>query len=169
MSLTKIANCKFLYGSDVDIVTFPHGGDYVQAAVMKLDPSTATWTKLLHGASGARESSTAIRELLKETETKIADLFTTNGWSLPLSGEGGETITLHAVRSPSTANNCGESQNSSLEFINTPNSKSQSGVVFDKDHVNDELPSVLANAEIESAINEQPQDGRVGGFRSIQD
>ncbi|KAH8598628.1 hypothetical protein B0O99DRAFT_738822 [Bisporella sp. PMI_857] len=152
-----LSNCKFLYGPDTDVVTLSYNGGLYQAVAIKFDPFTASWTRFVHSTEGANSSEDAISWLLYETETRIANLFSTNGLCIPLSGDPVQTMTLQRVRSHSAASSSGRSQNSSLEFIATPDSKSENGIAFEEATLVESIP-VEADVEIESAVREHPQE-----------
>ncbi|KAL3419976.1 hypothetical protein PVAG01_08475 [Phlyctema vagabunda] len=153
-----LANCKCLYGPDIEILTFSYNNGLYQAVAMKFDPGAGSWTRFLHSTDRVITSSQAISSLLYETEKKIAELFSTNGWNLPLSGDPVQSMTPRRVQTPPTTNGCGHSGNSSSVLINTPDLKSQNDAVLEGEDLHVESTTVQTKIDVEPAVREFPQE-----------
>ncbi|KAF4624146.1 hypothetical protein G7Y89_g14025 [Cudoniella acicularis] len=114
-----LANLKFLYGPDTEVLTLYHASGY-QAVAMRFDTFNATWTKFLH-ATNAVSTNSAILRLLRETEIETAKRFSANGIGLPFSGEPVQNMSLHRrMHGLSSAESSASSDPSGFEIIATP-------------------------------------------------
>lgn len=155
-TLIKIANCKCLYGPDIEVITFSFGGNY-QAAAMRFDPFTASWTRYLHTKHNAPSSHSAILGLLEKTESELATLFSANGIIVPFSGNAVQIMTLHrGVQRYSDASSSELSDDSTFEFIATPGSSLVDEAIA-KEATPDEIKVAEPEAENESAMHESWQ------------
>lgn len=74
--LIGIANCKLLYGPDVDVFTLRDNATKFQAIAMKVDPGSGSWTKFLHTEIDSLfTSDDAVLSLLQTTEVEVANFF----------------------------------------------------------------------------------------------
>ncbi|KFX93413.1 hypothetical protein O988_06836 [Pseudogymnoascus sp. VKM F-3808] len=110
-----LANCKFRYGVETEVLTL-HCGDRHQALAIRFDSVTESATILLHTKCHASSTNDAIQYLLQETEIEVAKLFSTNGISIPFLGDLVEAMTIR--RGVSYARS--STQLEELEFIATP-------------------------------------------------
>ncbi|CZR70007.1 uncharacterized protein PAC_19908 [Phialocephala subalpina] len=125
-----LANLKFLYGPDVEVVILHvntlHGRLH-QAVAVNLHPfNKATWTKYLHGEP-ASSFNHATLTLLEESERELAKFFSVNGNTVPFEGDMAQILTLG--RGQREDSNAGSSLQSDFVFIATPGSTLPDGTV----------------------------------------
>ncbi|KFY06034.1 hypothetical protein V491_08896, partial [Pseudogymnoascus sp. VKM F-3775] len=127
-----LANCKFLYGVETEVLTLRYGDGH-QALAIGFDSVTESATKLLHTKYHASSTNEAIQYLLQETEMEVAKRFSTNGISIPFTGDLVETITIR--RSVSCAP--GTTQSEDFELIATPVSNLPEISVTEKENLDE--------------------------------
>ncbi|KAH6710604.1 hypothetical protein BKA61DRAFT_658496 [Leptodontidium sp. MPI-SDFR-AT-0119] len=130
-----LANLKFLYGPDVEVVTLRD--ELHQAVAVNFHPlNNTTWTKYLHGEPAASFHQ-AMWNLLTESEREVAKFFSVNGNAVPFKGDMAQILSLgRGQRGDSSA---GSSLQSDFVFIATPGSTVPNGTV-PKDPVEEGTP-----------------------------
>ncbi|KAF8854318.1 hypothetical protein BDZ45DRAFT_728908 [Acephala macrosclerotiorum] len=148
-----VANCKFLYGPDAEVLTLSHDSGY-QAVAIRFDTFTASWTQFLH-TMDTSSTNDAILCLLRETEIEIAKRFSANGISIPCLGKHSQNMSLHPrVQGHSGASSSTRSDHSGFEFVATPRSS-----LSDKESVREtrgEYSEEVTPAAKEDIVEETP-------------
>jgi hypothetical protein len=146
------ANLKCLYGTNVEVLTLcvDAAHDEHQAVAMSFSPFNGTWTKFLHSEPASSPSS-AIENLLGESNKELTSIFSTNGITVPFQGNMMQTLTL--CRGERRDSGAGSSEPSEFVFVATPGSSLSDNVPVE--HVNDELPVEEALVE---EVAEEPDN-----------
>lgn len=147
--LIEVANCKCLYGENIEIFTFSSDNRH-QAVVMRFEKWTNSWTKFLHSEE---EQSTyiALSGLLVKTEIELAKLFSANGVGIPFQEAPFQTMVLdREVRSDSVISSRARSDDSEFQFIATPGSTLSVGTEAAKAEAEATAPCEVPNSICES-------------------
>ncbi|KUJ06869.1 uncharacterized protein LY89DRAFT_692225 [Mollisia scopiformis] len=118
-----LANVKFLYGPDTEVLTLSHDAGH-QAIAVRYDVFSASWTKFLHGHRNSRNTMDALQCLLRETEIEITKRLSVNGVSVPFAESNGmQNMSLHRrMHHGLGPSSIASSDQSRFEFIATPQS-----------------------------------------------
>ncbi|KAL3418388.1 hypothetical protein PVAG01_10104 [Phlyctema vagabunda] len=85
-----LANCRFLYGHDTEIITFRSNQGH-QAAAIRFGWSNRASIKFLHSEKGASSTTQALRHLLEQSEIEIGKTFS-NELDSPFSGDPAQAL-----------------------------------------------------------------------------